>query len=594
LQPVATSVGVDPPDEQEWFELLRGKLLPQLEAQPVLVVGIVGGTNIGKSVIFNHLAGQVASAVSPLAAHTKHPVCLVPPGLDDPHELRRLFERFDLHRWQSPDDPLHDSPENRLFWRPGKQMPPRLMLLDAPDVDSDVEVNWQRARAIRQAADVLLAVLTQQKYNDAAVKQFFRAAVEADKPIIVLFNQCNLAADREYWPHWLATFCDQTGARPELVYVIPYDRAAAGELRLPFYSVGPDGRGPLREGAVLRDELAALHFDAVKIRTFRGALGRVLDSRKGVGAYLEQIREAAGDFSAAAAALSATEMARVAWPGLPAGVLVEEIRRWWDAGRSTWSRRIHGFYHTLGRGVTWPVRSAWDALAGPQSEPLDAFQDQERRAIVLAVEKLLDELDRLAHLGNDTLRPRLMKLLGGDSRARLLAQVQAAHEQLPAVDDDYRAFLRAELDSWREANPRVVRFLQSLDHAAAIARPAITVSLAVSGWVLAGDLVGHAAVQAAGHTAGQLATEAAIAGGITGGGEAIVSTTSEGVRQAAARLFGRLQSRYAQQRARWLADWLERELLGDLLSELRRGAEVPKSEAFCEVEAAAQRVRHPQ
>ena len=35
---------------------------------------------------------------------------------------------------------------------------------------------------------VLLAVLTQQKYNDAAVKQFFRAAVEADKPIVVLFN----------------------------------------------------------------------------------------------------------------------------------------------------------------------------------------------------------------------------------------------------------------------------------------------------------------------------------------------------------------------------------------------------------------------
>ena len=76
-------------------------------------------------------------------------------------------------------------------------MPPRLLLLDAPDVDSDVTVNWQRARAIRQAADVLVAVLTQQKYNDAAVKQFFRAAVEADKPIVVVFNQCDLEADRD-------------------------------------------------------------------------------------------------------------------------------------------------------------------------------------------------------------------------------------------------------------------------------------------------------------------------------------------------------------------------------------------------------------
>ena len=162
--------------------------------------------------------------------------------------------------------------------------------------------------------------------------------------------------------------------------------------------------------------------------------------------------------------------------------------------------------------------------------------------------------------------------------------MRAAHEQLPAVDDNYRAFLRAELDTWKLANSRAVRFLQTLDHAAAVARPAITISLAVSGWVLAGDLVGQAAV----HTAGHLATEAAIAGGITGGGEALVSTTGEGVRQAAARLFRRLQARYAQQRARWLADWLERELLGELLAELRRGAEAPQGEEFRRVEAACE------
>ena len=71
-------------------------------------------------------------------------------------------------------------------------MPPRLLLLDTPDVDSDMPVNWERARSVRESADVLLAILTQQKYNDAAVKQFFRNAAEADKPIIVLFNYCDL------------------------------------------------------------------------------------------------------------------------------------------------------------------------------------------------------------------------------------------------------------------------------------------------------------------------------------------------------------------------------------------------------------------
>jgi len=268
---------------------------------------------------------------------------------------------------------------------------------------------------------------------------------------------------------------------------------------------------------------------------------------------------------------------------LPPGALVDEIRAWWDAHRAAWSRRVHGFYRVLGRGATWPLRAAWTRMVGPD-DPLGSFQHRERQAVLLAVEKMLDELDRLARLGNEVLRPRLLRLLGGDSRQRLLQRVQEAHAALPAVDDDYRQFLRAELDAWRDASPRAVAFLRSLDHVAAIARPAITVSLAVSGWILAGDLVGHAAVEAAQQTAGHLATEAVIAGGITGGGEALVSGTSEGVRQAAGRLFGRLQARYAQQRAAWLAAWLERELLGELLAELRTGAEVPRSAEFGEVE----------
>ncbi len=214
VQPLAERVGVEPPTGQEWFQLLRLKLLPQLDVEPLLVVGIVGGTNIGKSVLFNHLAGEVASAVSPLAAGTKHPVCLVPPGMEDPSVLARVFDGFHLKAWSSAEDPLRESPENRLFWRVGGNVPPRLLLLDAPDVDSDVTVNWRRARAIRQVADVLVAVLTQQKYNDAAIKQFFREAVEADKPIVVVFNQCDLDEDRAFWSQWLATFSAETGAEP--------------------------------------------------------------------------------------------------------------------------------------------------------------------------------------------------------------------------------------------------------------------------------------------------------------------------------------------------------------------------------------------
>lgn len=590
LEPLAAHLGISSPAATNWCQLLDRKLVPQLHTEPLLVVAVVGGTNIGKSVLFNQLAGEVASAVSPLAAGTKHPVCLVPPGMDDPALLANLFEDFVLRPWRSAEDPLGESPEDRLFWRAGQNVPPRLLLIDAPDVDSDAVVNWDRARAIRQTADVLVAVLTQQKYNDAAVKQFFREAAAADKPVVVVFNQCDLAADRSFWPQWLDTFCRETGVAPELVYVTPHDRARAESRNLPVFSVGASGHSEPQPAGNLREHLAAFHFDAIKIRTFRGALDCVLDEASGLPAYLASLRTASGEFAAAAETLSASDMARVVWPNLPASILVNEIRAWWDSGRHQWSRRIHGFYRTVGQQVVRPFRALMTS-GNAGSDPLEAFRQEERGAVVRAVESILDELERLTKIGNDTLRPRLLKLLGGDARRKLLTRVRSAHEQLPAVDEDYREFLCAELDVWRGENPRVVRFLRSLDHVAALARPALTLTLAVSGFMVAGDLVGQAAVHAASHTATELATEAAIAGGIAGGGEAMVSTAGEGVRQAAGRLFARLQSRYAQRRAQWLAGWLESELLGDLLTDLRQGAEVPWSRQFAAVESAMAAVR---
>lgn len=586
LEPRAAELGLRSPQGSEWHDLLRQKLVPQLRLPPVLVVAVVGGTNIGKSVVFNHLAGENASGVSPLAAGTRHPVCIVPQGLCDPAVLARLFEPFALREWHSPHDSLEEAAEHRLFWRAGKQLPERLLVLDAPDIDSDAVVNWQRADCLRQVSDLLVAVLTQQKYNDAAVKQFFRQAVRAEKPLVIVFNQCDLVQDREYWPTWLATFCDETGARPEAVLVCPYDRAAAAELRLPFFPVGCDGRQPPGAPANLRELLAYLPLEAIKLRTLRGALGSVVDPEQGAPEYLRRVRQGAAEFQTAAQALSATELARVHWPNLPPRLLVHEIAEWWDARRSDWSRRVHGFYRRVGSGISWPLRKAWQSWGTPTSEEDLAFSHSEREAVIAAVGQLLDELDRLARLGNETLRPRLLRLLGGASRQALLEKVCTAHAQLEPIDEHYRRYLRTELDRWSDANPRVVTWLRSLDHVLALARPAITISLAIGGGVLAGGLVHEAVAQAAGHTAGQLATEAAITGGITVGGEGLVGATGEGMRRAAAQLFRQLQQRYAEERAGWLARWLERELLGDLLEELRAGAELPTSEPFRQAESA--------
>src|SRR5687768_5747705 len=56
--------------------LLRSKVIPELEADldlPVFV-GVQGGTNTGKSTVFNALCGKIISPSLVVASATKHPL----------------------------------------------------------------------------------------------------------------------------------------------------------------------------------------------------------------------------------------------------------------------------------------------------------------------------------------------------------------------------------------------------------------------------------------------------------------------------------------------------------------------------------------
>lgn len=125
LRPAAEAVGVPSPAESEWYQLLFRKLRPQCSAETPVVAAIVGGTNIGKSALFNQLAEEEAGAVTPLAAGTKHPVCLVPPQAADPALLQNLFEGFSLRKWHSAEDALGADDDDLLFWREGRVLPDR-------------------------------------------------------------------------------------------------------------------------------------------------------------------------------------------------------------------------------------------------------------------------------------------------------------------------------------------------------------------------------------------------------------------------------------------------------------------------------------
>ena len=593
LESAAQVAEVPPLAHREWFELINQKLIPQLTDDAFLVVAVVGGTNIGKSVIFNHIAGTRASATSPLASGTRHPTLLVRGEFVDTHDLSEIFPGFVLQPWSQAEDALGEEAEHQLFWRVNASTPENLLVLDTPDIDSDTRVNWERADQIRRCADVLIAVLTQQKYNDAAVKEFFRKASHEDKAVVIVFNQCQLPDDETYWPLWVGTFCEETGISPEVVYVAPSDRQAAEENRLSFFERDwppPTGEESEREAVPnssprnLLEDLSRLKFADVKLRTLRGSIREITDPARGVPAYLREVKQRSGDFRAAAELLSAHQLAEIdSWPAISNSLLVGEIREWWSQQREGWSAKVHGFYNVVGRGLMWPFRAARESLQGEPESPFEAYRQREWTAVLDAIEKVFQKLTWLSELGNDLLRPRLQQVLGGTNRLALLEKLQHSHEQLD-LQSELHQLVADELAQFRADSPKYYEFFKRLDSLAAAARPATSVVLFMTGFGPVGDALmpvfAQSAVQGVVHVAGD------VAGGTMAAavGEKVIS---EGASQSVGYLearFRRLHSAFTARRAAWLAGMLKEEVLGTLPEQLSSAASLADSDEFQRVE----------
>jgi len=604
LRSLAESCGVPSPEQQNWYALLKHKLVPQLNEKPYLLVAVMGGTNTGKSLVFNHLAGETFSAVDYRASGTKHPVCLVPnTGGTTPFGsiLARHFDTFQCVTWSCAEQSLELSDENFLYWREGNNVPDRLMLLDTPDFDADREVNWDRAKSIRHAADVVIAVLTEQKYNDATVRRFFREAADAGKPIIVLFNMIDSAGDQQHLSRWLEQFCHETGVKPIDVLAAPYDRDRAETLTLPFYvfrdtnlhrrfdevgnrppdgcggldpcaeyrTLPPGGRQPTFVPVDLKRELSDLHFDTIKTQTLLGAINVLDDPKTGVQAYLDTVQHASSLFAEALKTLENIGEAEIQWSGLPASILADEVRNWWHSHRPAWSQKINSVYRKVGGGLTWSVRKTVNYFKGSnQAVPimtLEDFRMTEQRTAIEFVEKIMDKLARLASTDNPVLRREISELTSGEHRAVLLQRAYSVLDSLPPVDQDFRKLLHQRLTDWAAENPKTTAWIHLLDNVMTAAHPFVTVALAVSGgWVVAGGAM------------------VAVASGATVAvvGETAIQAGAEGIAGKTANLFWQIQEDYVLTRSKSFAEGFQRELWQDIVSRLQAGASVTETDIF--------------
>jgi len=587
LRPLSEALGVRDPAATEWHGQLFGKLQPQVCREPVVVAAVCGGTNTGKSLIANTLVGAEISRSVPEAARTLHPVASLPRGLAARGDLAALFPGFTPVPWTSDADALDPGRSDLLVWREdaaGRQ-PERLILLDTPDVDGSLRENWRRAELVRDACDVLIAVLTQQKYNDAAVRDFFAAAAASGKTVIVIFNMVDWPRQRERIGGWLATFKAETGIDPLAVYAAPHDFAKAESGRIDFYPLPELTLLSAAEGLSAAEEapadgpidlalsLAGNDFDRIKLRAMEGAIAVVLDPRSGVGTWLDAFEASAREWQRTRQLLAEEAQVRVEMPTAPRELVWNEIWQWLEPRRSQFDLAVSRAYRLAGGGVLWVARRI--GFAQTAEERREDFAAVELRALKQALADFVERLDAACRR-DERLAAVLSDRLVQADRAAWYADLERRHAALPVVSEDYRAFVRGELDRFSRENPDTVRWILTGLNVGAVARPAITVGL---------GLAGAAVVPAAAATAGGLSTLVHHVGDLVVGtaatlaGEGALGLTMVGLKPLLETLF----AGWSAERSRVLAETLHDVVLGDAIERIDRLA---SAAAMPEVAAA--------
>ncbi|HIJ65178.1 MAG TPA: hypothetical protein HPP77_04435, partial [Candidatus Hydrogenedentes bacterium] len=274
---------------EEWEKLLTHKLVPHLAGEGCLVAAVTGGTNTGKSTVFNLLVGASISPVLPTAAATRHPLIAAGPVRAAQCLEAKLVPEFRPRALCDPQALVIDAgPQNTLFVAETCELSDRLILLDTPDVDSIEKSHWAVAESIRAAGDVLVAVITAEKYKDERVVSFFRQALASGRLVVPLMNKAGAEDDFAVARRQLDEFKHDVGLDAPC-FVLPYHSAGVG-LRAPIPSV--DGAGDLRT------YLESLDVPAIKRRVYRATVRHFvacaadfLDQAGAVGATLRNVAD---------------------------------------------------------------------------------------------------------------------------------------------------------------------------------------------------------------------------------------------------------------------------------------------------------------
>jgi hypothetical protein len=224
---------------------------------PPLVV-IAGGTNVGKSTIFNWIVGEPVASSSPLARHTKAPTVYV-----HKEKLAALRNGAFLPSYQrllltSPDDPAREAADGQdtayFLLTHDLESVSGVVLVDSPDIDSTHERNRQVAEDLLFLADAVVFVSTPEKYNDQLCVDYLAQAAELSKALTCVLNKG----------------ADEAVAKDFAEGVLPQLKTDVRVVTLPYITPKPDPatdapyREELKQVVTAPAEVAQLRQQAIR------------------------------------------------------------------------------------------------------------------------------------------------------------------------------------------------------------------------------------------------------------------------------------------------------------------------------------------
>ena len=165
--------------------IVESKLAVEVEADfaTPLVAAVLGGTNVGKSTLFNATLESAVSSIDPRAGHTVCAVAAAPAASCE--AATRLFSGYRVVEGRAGAGA--DVDDDCVFVAE-TPTPGDAVVIDSPDVDSALNVHHVRAYDALIASDVVLFVTSPTKYNDKRCVDVLRDAIAMGKRLVVLFN----------------------------------------------------------------------------------------------------------------------------------------------------------------------------------------------------------------------------------------------------------------------------------------------------------------------------------------------------------------------------------------------------------------------